>query len=58
LFCEEAENCVVNQSIRHILNDNDVGRQRFSRAQRLRKLLAGYLLPPAGAIPSQWSYIN
>jgi hypothetical protein len=39
LFCEEAENYVVNQSS-HILNDdvdddND-GRQRLSRAQCLR----------------------
>jgi hypothetical protein len=30
----------------------------LSRAQRLRNQLADYFLTPAGAIPSQWSYIN
>jgi hypothetical protein len=51
LFCERAENYAVNQSS-HILNDNDDGRQRLSRAQRLRNQLADYILAPAGAIPS------
>jgi hypothetical protein len=32
LFCEGAENYAVNQSSHHILNDDDDGRQRLSRA--------------------------
>jgi hypothetical protein len=55
MFCEGAENYAVNQSS-HILNDDDDGRQRLARAQRLRNQLADYFLTPAGAIPSQWSY--
>jgi hypothetical protein len=66
LFWEEAENYAINQSSHHILNDDDDdddgggggGRQKLSRAQRLRNQLADYFLTPAGAIPSQWSYIN
>jgi hypothetical protein len=57
LFCEEAENYAVSQSGHHILNDDD-GRQRLSRAERLRNQLDHYFQTPAGAIPSQWSYIN
>jgi hypothetical protein len=59
LFCEGAEKYAVNQSSHHILNDEyDDGKQRLSRAQRLRNQLADYFLMPAGAIPSQWSYLN
>jgi hypothetical protein len=60
LFCEGAENYAVNQSSLHILNDDDddAGRQRLSRAQRLGNQLADYFLTPAGAIPCLWSYIN
>jgi hypothetical protein len=53
LFCEGAENYAVNLSSHHILNYDDDGRQRLSRAQRLRNQLADYFLTPAGAIPSQ-----
>jgi hypothetical protein len=49
LFCEGAENYAVHQS-NHILNDD--GRQRLSRAQRLRNQLDDYFLTPAGAILS------
>jgi hypothetical protein len=59
LFCEGAENYAVNQSCHHILNDDDdAGRQRLSRAQRLRNQLADYFLTSAEAIPSQWNCIN
>jgi hypothetical protein len=58
LFCEEAENYAVNQSSHHILSDDDGGRQRLTRAQRLQNQLANYFLTLAGAIPSQWSYRN
>jgi hypothetical protein len=59
LFCEDTENYAVNQSSHRILNDDDDdGRQRLSRAQRLRNQLADYSLTPAGAIPSQWSYTS
>jgi hypothetical protein len=58
LFCNGAENYAVNQSSHHILNDDDAGRQRLSREQRLRNQLADYFVTPTGAIPSQWSYIN
>jgi hypothetical protein len=45
LFCEGVENFAVNQSSHHILNeDDDDGRQRLSRAQRLRNQLADYFL--------------
>jgi hypothetical protein len=50
------ENYALNQSS-HILNDDD-GRQRLSRALRLRNHLADYFLTPAGAFLLQWSYIN
>jgi hypothetical protein len=48
------------QSINHHIlnNDDDAGRQKLSRAQRLRNHLADYFLTPAGATPSPWSYIN
>jgi hypothetical protein len=49
LFCEGAENYAVSQSSHHILNDDD-GRQRVSRAQRLRNQLGDYFLTSAGAI--------
>jgi hypothetical protein len=58
LFCEECENYAVNQSSHHILNEDDDGRQRLSRAQHLRNQWADYFKLPAGAISSQWSYIN
>jgi hypothetical protein len=58
LFCEEGENFAVNQSSHHILNEDDDGRQRLSRAQLLRNRLADYFLTPAGAISSQWSYVR
>jgi hypothetical protein len=48
LFCEGAENYAVNQSSHHILNDDDdAGRQRLSKAQRLRNQPADYFLTPA-----------
>jgi hypothetical protein len=48
-----------HQSSHRVLNDDDDnGRQRLSRAQRLRNQLADYFLTPAEAIPFQWSYIN
>jgi hypothetical protein len=50
LFCEGAENYAVNRSSHHILNDDYDGRQRLSRAQRLRNQLADYsLLTPAAS---------
>jgi hypothetical protein len=56
---EGAENYAVSQSSHHILNDNDdAGRQRLPRAQRLQNQLADYFLTPVVAIPSQWNYIN
>jgi hypothetical protein len=59
LFCERAENSAVNQSGHHILNDDvDGGKQRWTRKQRLQNQLADYFLTPAGAVPSQCSYIN
>jgi hypothetical protein len=58
MFCEGGENYAVHQSSHHILNEDDDGRQRLSRAQHLRNQLADYFLMPAGAISSQWSYIN
>jgi hypothetical protein len=58
LFCEGAENYALNQSSHHILNDDDDGKQRLLRAQHLLNELADYFLTPAGAISSQWSYIN
>jgi hypothetical protein len=51
MFCQGAQNYAVDQSS-HILNDDDKGRQRLLRAQRLRNHLADYFLTPAGAIPS------
>jgi hypothetical protein len=54
---EGAENYAVNQSSQHILKDDDDGRQRLSRVQRLRNQLADYFLTPAGSMPSQWSYV-
>jgi hypothetical protein len=56
LICEGDENYAVNHSS-DILNDDDDGKQRVSRAQSLRNQLADYFLTP-GAIPSHWSYIN
>jgi hypothetical protein len=38
------ENYAVNQSSHRILNGDDDGRQRLSRAQRLRNQLADYFL--------------
>jgi hypothetical protein len=58
LFCEGAENYAVNQSSDHVLNDDDDGRQRLSRAQPMRNQLFDYFVTPAGAILFQWSYIN
>jgi hypothetical protein len=62
-FCEGAENYAINQLSHHISkddddDDNDDGRQRLSRALRLRKQLADYFLTPPEAIPTQWSYIK
>jgi hypothetical protein len=52
LFCKSAENYAGNQSS-HILNhDDDPGRQRLLRSQRLRNQLADYFLTPAGEILS------
>jgi hypothetical protein len=55
LFYEGNEK-VCSKSSHRILN-YDYGRERLSRAQRLRNQLADYFSTP-GAIPSQWSYIN
>jgi hypothetical protein len=58
LFCEGGENFAVSQSSYHILNEEDDGRQRLSRAQLLRNRLADYFLTSEGAISSQWSYVS
>jgi hypothetical protein len=50
LFCQETENYAVNKSSYHILNDDDDGRKRLSRPQRLRIQTADYSLTPTGAI--------
>jgi hypothetical protein len=52
LFCEGGEYYAVNQSSHHILNEDDDGRQRLSRAHHMRNQLADYFLMPAGAMSS------
>jgi hypothetical protein len=56
LFCEGGENFAVNKSSHHIVNEEDDGSQRLSRARLLLNRLADYFLTSAGAISSQWSY--